>query len=176
MKLTRRDALAAVVATTAGVATVGEVTDVLSNHESSEDVGAVVSGLTAASEVVFPSQVEATDSFLQTYVLGREYEVDEYVAEATTALDALDRHSRTTYGSGFESLSQSQRDSLLRDIGAASVTPDPQGTETERIRYYVVDELLCALYTTPKGARLLGNENPPGYPGGTEAYTEGPDR
>jgi hypothetical protein len=177
MKLTRRDALAAVVASTAGVATIGGLLDVLTDGTAeADDVTDVLSGLTAAAEVVFPSAVEVTDSFLRTYVLGREYDREGFIFEVRDALDALDRHGREQYGSGFAALSQTQRDSLLREIGTDSVTPDPEGTEAERIRHYVVNELLCALYTTPKGGELVGNESPPGYAGGTEVYTEGPDR
>jgi hypothetical protein len=42
------------------------------------------------------------------------------------------------------------------------------------VRYYVVDELLYAFYASPVGGGMAGIENPPGYPGGTESYQEGP--
>ena len=54
--------------------------------------------------------------------------------------------------------------------------PDPAGTAPQRIRYYVLNGLLYALYASPRGAELVGSTNPEGYPGGQEAYQRRPDR
>jgi hypothetical protein len=42
------------------------------------------------------------------------------------------------------------------------------------VRYYVVNELLLALYASPTGGELVGIENPQGHPGGTASYQQGP--
>jgi len=70
-------------------------------------------------------------------------------------------------------LSVADRDSLLREVGADTAPPDPDGTNAERVRFYVVNELLYALYTSPTGGELVGIENPQGHPGGTDTYQRG---
>jgi hypothetical protein len=52
----------------------------------------------------------------------------------------------------------------------------PNGNIPERIRYYVVNQLLYGLYTAPTGGRLLGIENPVGHPGGFESYQKEPSQ
>ncbi|MEA5408870.1 hypothetical protein VB773_15715 [Haloarculaceae archaeon H-GB2-1] len=52
--------------------------------------------------------------------------------------------------------------------------PNPDGTTAERVRYYLVNEPLYALYASPTGGTLVGIENPQGHPGGTESYQRGP--
>jgi hypothetical protein len=59
-------------------------------------------------------------------------------------------------------------------MGADTVDPDPDGGDVARVRYYVVNELLFALYASPTGAELLGLENPQGHPGGLASYQRGP--
>jgi len=44
--------------------------------------------------------------------------------------------------------------------------PDPDGVAGERIRYYLVNELLYAFYASPTGAGLVGLENPRPIPAG----------
>jgi hypothetical protein len=61
------------------------------------------------------------------------------------------------------------------EMGLSITDPRPAGTDRERVRYYLVDELLYALYASPTGGRLLGIENPPGHPGGLDSYQRGPD-
>ena len=41
---------------------------------------------------------------------------------------------------------------------------------SDRVRFFVVNELLFALYSSPTGGSLVGIENPVGHPGGTESY------
>ncbi|PSQ18424.1 hypothetical protein BRC99_00075 [Halobacteriales archaeon QS_7_69_60] len=50
----------------------------------------------------------------------------------------------------------------------------PDGSTAERVRYYVVNDLLMALYASPTGGELVGLENPRGHPGGTDSYQRGP--
>jgi len=52
--------------------------------------------------------------------------------------------------------------------------PVPDGDDVERVRYYVVNELLFALYSSPTGGELVGLENPRGNPGGLASYQRGP--
>jgi hypothetical protein len=59
-------------------------------------------------------------------------------------------------------------------MGVHTADEDPDGTTAERIRFYVVNELLFALYASPAGGRLVGIENPQGHPGGAESYRRGP--
>jgi hypothetical protein len=59
-------------------------------------------------------------------------------------------------------------------MGVHTADPDSEGTDPERVRFHVVNELLYALYTSPTGGELVGIENPQGYPGGTASYREGP--
>jgi hypothetical protein len=60
-------------------------------------------------------------------------------------------------------------------MGVDLVDPDPDGFSAERVRFYLVNELLYALYSSPTGGTLLGLENPQGYPGGSESYQQGPE-
>jgi len=51
----------------------------------------------------------------------------------------------------------------------------PGRTLAERVRYYVVNELLLALYASPTGGELVGLENPQGHPAGPRATNEARD-
>lgn len=175
MELTRRDALVAVAASTVAVASVGELVNRLdAGSYDLDDAEDVLFRLEGAAQVVYPSEVTVSESFLRTYLIGREYEREEYLVNIRNALDELDRRSKQRFNAVFAELSVDNRETLLRKEGVAEVTPDPNGTALERIRYYIVNQLLYALYTSPTGGRLIGNENPPGYPGGRKAYQEGP--
>lgn len=175
MELTRRDALVAV-ASTAGTLTAGAVADRVADAEPDDQrLDRVLTGLDAAAAVVFPSEASADEQFLRTYVLGRYASTDAYLSGCASALRELDRLSTDRFGAAFASLGPGRRETVLVDAGVPDVTPDPDGTALEGVRYYVVNELLFALYSSPTGGELLGNENPPGYPGGREAYQRGPD-
>lgn len=175
MELTRRDAVVAL-AGVAGVTAAGTVADRLDEAEPDDErLERVREGLSAATDVVYPTVVTVDDEFLETYVLGRSVDEADYLAAVGGALRTLDRLSVDRFGAGFTDLSPTHREQVLLDAGVASVTPDPAGAAVERVRYYVVEELLYALYTSPTGGELVGNENPPGYPGGREAYQRGPD-
>lgn len=177
MELSRRDALVAVAASGVGVGGAGAIADRLSqNSDQIDDVdGELIDQLQAVAAVIYPSEVTPTEEFIRTYLLGRLATRDEHVDEISTALSALNKRSRRLFGSHLTELSAARAEHLLRTIGVDTVTPDPAGTVLERIRYYVVDELLYALYSTPVGGRLFGHETPLGYPGGLDAYQRGPD-
>lgn len=170
MQLTRRDAL---IALAAGGITVSAAleTDAVEGELTDSDVETLVH----LAEVLYPSAVEPTTEFVETYVVGRYRSDAERVAGLKTALQAVRRTSRTETGRSLGALDVDTRDGVLRATGGDRAYPDPEGTTAQRIRYYVINDLLYALYTTPKGGELVGNPNPTGYPGGTEAYQHGPD-
>ncbi len=177
MELTRRDALAAVVAVTgAGGAVVSRFEPPTAAGGGmagdDDDAGdeALLSALTAAAEVVYPSAVEGHRRFVETYALGRLDGREDYRTGMRRAVADLDATARDWFDAPFESLPAADRDRLLRELGVDTADADAGGSISERIRYYVVDDLLFAFYASPAGGRLLGIENPPGYPGGLESY------
>ncbi|MCX2817994.1 MAG: hypothetical protein ACI9QA_000299 [Methanobacteriota archaeon] len=170
MELTRRDALVAL--GVAGTATGGAYA--VSRLEDDDTAEAVVERLSHVAEAVYPSEVDVTHDFLETYVVGRVEERDGYLEGVTDALDSLDSYTRNLRHEGFGDAPPDARDSLLRYMGVDEAEPAPDGTEAERVRYYVVNELQYALYTTPVGGKLVGIENPVGYPGGLNSYRREP--
>jgi hypothetical protein len=175
--LTRRDALAALAAAGIGGAVAAaavEDWDGPGGNESplSDDERAT---LVALAGTLYPSAVEGIPEFVETYLAGRGADRPERVAAIADAAATLDGYAREYDGARYVDLSGTRRHDLLEDIGVDVVDPDPSGTEPARLRYYLVNELLFALYTSPTGGRLLGVENPQGYPGGTDSYRRGPD-
>jgi len=172
MRLTRRDALVALAGGAGATAAAGTVVDRLDAGRASLEEDRVAR-LGAVAEVVYPSEVDVTREFLETYVVGRSRDRPDYRDGVGDAVDALQRAARREYGHGLIGLGESRLDRLLRERGVDAAAPVPDGTVAERVRYYVVNDLLYALYTTPVGGRLVGYENPDGYPGGREAYQRG---
>jgi hypothetical protein len=180
MELTRRDAVAALAALGAGSAAAGGYH--LSRQVEEDDGGAdainderVRETLVAAAEVVYPSEVDGTEPFVRRFLDGR-LDDSAHAEGLRAAVAELDDHARSWYDGHFVDLSVDTRDSLLREIGADVADEVPDGTTAEQIRYYVVNELLLALYSSPKGGELVGIENPQGHPGGTDSYQRGPQR
>jgi len=191
MRLSRRDALAALAAAgAAGSSAVlaGRSPPVAAGDDdtSGDDVDggvarddefgaetdvdeAVVDALTAAAEVLYPSAVEGHREFVRVYAIGRVAD-DAYREGLARAVADLDDTARDWYGEGYAALDAGDRDELLTQLGVATAEPAPDGPIFARLRYYVVDELLFALYASPTGGRLVGIENPAGYPGGVESY------
>lgn len=179
MKLTRRDAIAA-------LAGVGIVTGSGAAAFSRADVDAeqapdrppldeTLETLVAAAEVLYPSDVEGVPTFVETYSLGRIQHRAAYLTGVRDAASVLDSYAALWLDAeSFAALSVADRDSLLHQMGVHTAEEQPDGTDPERVRYFVVNELLYALYTSPTGAELVGLENPPGHPGGTESYQRGP--
>lgn len=127
----------------------------------------------AVAEVVYPSDVTATDEFVSTYVDGLESDRQRAI-EATA--DALAEHTRRAYGEPFGGMTVAERDAVLRALGVDRIGSDPDGSLPERVRYHLVNQLLYALYTSPRGGQLVGIENPIGHPGGYESYQKPPDQ
>lgn len=173
-ELTRRDALAALAAGT-GVAAAGAGALVWSELDEEEGLSASErETLTALARTVYPTEVSGVDEFVETYVVGRVEDRPDYAAGLREAIAALDEYARTWNGAAFADASVEKRDELLREMGIDVVEPDPDGSEEERVRYYLLNEVLYALYTSPTGGELVGLENPQGYPGGTESYRQPP--
>ncbi|MDR9431952.1 MAG: gluconate 2-dehydrogenase subunit 3 family protein [Natronomonas sp.] len=184
MELTRRDAAAALAAIgTTGAVAFGVNRLGREREERDErpdpaagvtvDDARIVETLSAAAAVVYPEAVSGVDAFVEAFLDGRLDRPDHAVALGE-AVGELDELATAWYGDRFAELPVADRDRLLREAGANTADEDPEGTTAERIRYYVVNELLLALYASPTGGELVGIENPQGYPGGTESYRRGP--
>ena len=180
MRLTRRDALAALAA--AGVAAGGGAAFLLGGEGSdspSDWVGAgPVSGadvetLVAAAAVLYPSEVEGVEAFVTRYVRGRAEARPEHAGGVSGAVAYLDAYADAWYDERFAALDPGERAEALGRMDADTAEPDPEGSDVERVRYYVVNELLFALYASPTGGELVGIENPQGHPGGPGSYRQG---
>lgn len=172
MELTRRDAVLAFVG--GGLVASAAVAERAIEDGDGSVTGSDVRTLAALADVLYPSSVEVTREFVETAALGLAMVDDEYLDGLSDALDVVRTTSRRETGRRFASLDAGLGDDVLRATGAGRASPDPDGTTAQRVRYYVVDGLLYALYATPRGAGLVGNENPKGYPGGTERYRRPP--
>jgi hypothetical protein len=177
MELSRRDALAALAG--AGVVVGGGAFVLEPEEVTFEDEGPtppdVVETLVATAQVVYPSAVTNLDEFVETYSVARVEARPAYREGVRATVTALDGYTRVhSDEERFADLSAAGREVQLQRMGVKSAEPDPRGTTAERIRYYVVNELLYALYTSPTGGKLVGIENPQGYPGGSDSYQRGP--
>jgi hypothetical protein len=180
MELTRRDALVALAAAGGvGVAVgaggsvdfpVDDRSEATADSTPVEPPAAVLETLTAAAEVLYPSQVEGHREFVETFVVGRIEGRESYAAGVVETATELDDLARSWQDAPFADLDAVVRDRLLRDLGVETADPDPDGPISERVRYFVVDELLYAFYSSPPGGRLVGIENPIGHPGGHQSY------
>lgn len=166
VELSRRDAAAALAALGIGAGVSGRLVERFDDDSLAETVSALAA-------VVYPSEVEPTGEFVRTYLAGRlENERDAY-SYVGDSFDALDEYAMRLFSRQFADLRVTRRDDVLREMGVDAVRADRNGSVPERVRY-LVDELLIALFTTPTGGALVGNENPTGYPGGIESYQREP--
>ncbi len=141
--------------------------DALGDHE--------LSTMAAIADVVYPSAVENVPEFVEQYVRGRVADDPDRAAEIADAVDYLDDYVDTWYEpSSYLALTPELREATFDRMGADTVTPDPDGGNVQRVRYYCINELLFALYSSPTGGKLVGIENPQGHPGGTTSYRSGP--
>jgi len=176
-ELTRREAIAVLSALGAGAGAATALTWDRLDRES-EDVGGLDDHdrdlLYALAEVVYPSAVSGVEEFVETYVVGRLQDDPDRIAAMADSLDYLDAYAEEWYGAPFLGLSPDRRETALEAMGADIAEPDPDGSEVERLRFYLINDLLLALYTSPTGGDLVGIENPQGHPGGTDSYQRGP--
>jgi hypothetical protein len=178
MKLTRRDATIALAALgSGGAAAFGAKTLREDRSETPDplDDDAVMSAMVAVAEVVYPTELSGIEVFVETFLRARLDRENHGPALRATVTE-LEELAVAWHGDSVTDLSMSERDRLLREIGADTASEDADGTTAERVRYFVVNELLMALYTSPTGGELVGIENPQGHPGGTDSYQRGPRR
>ena len=179
MELTRRDVLAALSAVGVGTVAAGSMlsdgngvtagpteTDPISAHE--------VETLVALAKVVYPSDVENVEEFVREYSAERVRRDESYARGVAEAVAAFDDYVAEWHDEPYASLPTADRADALDHMTVDTAAPNPDGVASERIRYYLVNELLYAFYSTPTGAGLAGLENPVGYPGGTRSYRRGP--
>ncbi len=185
-ELTRRDALAALGAAGVGAAGLGALT--LGDDGSPDGEGGdekrddgeqplgrrEVETVRAVARVVYPSEVSGVAGFVERYVVGRARDRPAHARGIADAVAALEEYTRDWYDAEFLDLDADGQEEALEGMGVPAADPDPGGSAVERVRFYLVNELLYALYTTPTGAELVGLENPQGYPGGTDSYRRGP--
>ncbi|MXR50487.1 gluconate 2-dehydrogenase subunit 3 family protein [Halovenus sp. WSH3] len=177
MELTRRDAVAALAAIGgAGGAAYGysRLRDDDSPEPSSPSDEHVLDTMQAVAEVVYPSELSGREAFVEEFASAR-LATDDHGAGIREAVAVLDDHTDTWYDEQFVSLPAVVRENALENLGADVADEDPTGSTAERVRYYLVNELLLALYSSPTGGKLVGIENPQGHPGGIESYQQGPD-
>ncbi|SDJ69484.1 hypothetical protein SAMN05216226_107163 [Halovenus aranensis] len=170
MELSRRDALAALSAlgTTAMAGCAARAP-----QEGVDE--SVVETYVAIAAVVYPTAVSGVPSFVRSFLPARLDRSTHGPAMRETVTE-LQTVSREWYDEEVPALDESARDQLLREVGVDAADEDPEGTLAERVRFYVVNELLLALYSSPTGGDLVGIENPQGHPGGTDTYQRGPSK
>mgnify|MGYP000433429593 CR=1 FL=1 len=174
--LSRRDAIVALGA--AGVATAG--LGALAWETLDDDNGDETSStgqretIVAAAEALYPSEVEGISQFVESYVVGRVQGRSEYFDRMRDAADRIDAHAQYWHDAPFADLDRATRQQVFDEFGLADAEANPDGNEVERVRYYLLNELLYAFYSSPPGGSLVGIENPQGYAGGTDSYQRGP--
>ncbi|PSP99954.1 hypothetical protein BRC89_02940 [Halobacteriales archaeon QS_4_70_19] len=176
--LTRRDAMAALTAAGAATALGGSLGwAVLATGDDDEGFSdRERETLVALAEHLYPSAVSSVGDFVERYTVGRVRDRPEYAAGMRDALVALDDYALQWTEQRFVDLTPDRREVLLESMGVTVASPEPDGLDPERVRFYLVNELLFALYSTPTGGDLVGIENPQGHPGGTTSYREPPGR
>ena len=167
-ELTRRDAIGAL--TAAGAASVAGCSSLFGGDETNHEQAT----MRALASVLYPSQIDATDEFLQTYLYGRIADEAAYEADLQTAVETLDGLAQDQHGAQFRNLDTSQQRSVITETEIRSGESRADGSAVERLNYYLVDELLFACYASPTGGGLVGNENPRGWPGGFGYVPEAP--
>ncbi|NHX36095.1 MULTISPECIES: gluconate 2-dehydrogenase subunit 3 family protein [Halolamina] len=183
MRLTRRDALAALSAVGAGgvagcsapSAARDDETTTASDANPPELGEDELETLVALAAVLYPSEVENAAEFVEAYVRPRVRDRPEHGRGMVAAIETLDEYAENLEGERYAALDAAAREELLAYMAVDTADPDPDGDDDERVRYYLVNDLLFGLYASPTGASLAGLENPPGYPGGTASYQKGPE-
>ncbi|WP_324662117.1 gluconate 2-dehydrogenase subunit 3 family protein [Haloarcula sediminis] len=174
-ELDRRDVLKALGA--AGIAVGGGAA--LLEWADNDGDGTVVTDherrtLHAVARTVYPSEVDGVGSFVDGYMSRRLRDDLERADAVLDALSALDSYAREWEDTDFRQLDPAKQEETLRAMGVADADPVPDGAPRERVRYYLVNELVYGLYSSPTGGELVGIENPQGHPGGTESYQRPP--
>ncbi|GAB3033018.1 gluconate 2-dehydrogenase subunit 3 family protein [Natronobiforma cellulositropha] len=181
MKLTRRNAVTALTAMGVSVSVAG-CTAPVGDDSAGGDIDEPghttpgdeppVDGLVATAETLYPSSVEVTAEFVETYVHGRAIVDEAYLVEIARAYATVDEHAHEVSGEPFVELTGAERDEVLEDLGVGTATPNPDGGGSEHVRFYLFEELLYAFFVSAEPAAVYDHLNPPGRPGGTETYRE----
>ena len=119
------------------------------------DSATVLATAVALADVVYPSDVEGREEFVRTYVGGRIESDETRRTGMADAVATLDARARERHDAPFRDLTVEEGDALLRELGLRTVEPDPEGSPPERVRFYLVNELLYGLLTSPKGGQLV---------------------
>ena len=187
-ELTRRDALKAL--SVAGVTVAGGAAALTWDRSGDEPVESSEDGTDATepafgeheretylavADIVYPSEVAGVGEFVDSYLAGRTEADPERAAEMAAAVADLDAYTREWEDADFAALDGATREETLRGMGVHASDPDPHGDPRHRVRYYLVNDLLFALYSSPTGGELVGIENPQGHPGGTSSYQQPPN-
>ena len=176
VELTRRDALEALAVgglSTGGALAVSEGATRVDLYRAGPTLSEMdYVTIKAVAKTIYPSRVEASPEFIETYVgsLGEERKAS--ISRATADLEGL---TRSRYGTPFHEMSSAKRDAALRSLGVDRAMSRTDGNRIEQIRYHLVNTLLYALFTSPKGSELVGIRNPVGHPGGYESLMRAPD-
>lgn len=177
MTLTRRDALVAIAGTTLGATALGYGPGLLAAETDDEPAtDARVAATTAVAAVVYPSAVSVDESFVRRRVFGRPEPLPGHFEGLAAAVDTVDEFCVARFDRPVAALDPADRHRALVELGVYAVHANREGSVAERVRYYLVNDLLYALFTHPTGGELLGNPNPPGWPGGIDVYQRGPAR
>jgi hypothetical protein len=161
MELTRRDAIGAL--GTAGIASLAGCSSLFGSDEQ-ENAG--IQTLVALGEVLYPSDAEVTEEFVQTYMYGRITDEQAYEQRLTSGVDTLNSEAQSAHDAPFRELTADQRVSLIENTDLRTGDSVPDGTAIQQVNYHLIDELLFAFYASPAGGELVGNTNPRGWPGG----------
>lgn len=172
MDVTRRETIAAVLAggfgTGVGLSALSDGLQTSSGQRTRTPItNYETEVLLSLAEVVYPSVVSEYADIVEGYL---DYQSPTRLRAIRDAVQDLDRAAKRRYSGAFATLGVDQRETLLRELGVDRAGVDTSGTVPERVRSLLVNSLLYALFTDPAGSRLVGIENPQGYPGGYE-YT-----
>lgn len=178
MELSRRDLAKALGAVGLGVGAGVGVHQLRDDADSQTTPGPLdesdLATLVALGRVVYPTAVDGIESFVRRFTQTRASARPDHAREVAATIEYLDTYSETLDDAPFRDLSPDRRAATLEQMGADTADPDPEGSDVERVRYYLINDLLFALYSTPTGGELVGTENPMGHPGGTQSYQRGP--
>lgn len=161
MELTRRDAVTAL--TAAGITTTAGCAGLTGETGSDAEPMEV---LVSLADVLYPSDIEPTPEFIETFMYGRITDEESYREELTAGIETLNQLAADEQGGAFHTLSADQRRSVIENTELRSGPSEPDGSDVARVNYYLLDELLFAFYSSPTGGELIGNTNPRGFPGG----------
>jgi hypothetical protein len=174
MELSRRDAAAALAALGIGATAVGTAVLDRGVPDEGATTAEIRETMIATAKVIYPSTVSGVEEFVEAFLAGR-LEREDHARRLSETVAELNELAVEWHDDRVPALDESTREAFLREVGADVADEVPDGTTAERVRYYVVNDLLLALYTSPTGGKLVGIENPQGYPGGTATYQRGPE-